>query len=151
MPCKSRLDWLSNDARLILDLKISELSSPAAWTRSIGSSGYDVQDAMYRRAVMMAREQEARFIFVVVDISTEGFPQVYFVTLDQTWREIGAQKLDKAMKQWKACLDADYYPGFEQMYVAEAPVWEFKDAEARGLEMEGWTPESFTFGRVKAK
>ena len=45
LACKCRPDWLTNDGRLIVDLKTTEDASPAGFRKSIGAFRYHVQSS----------------------------------------------------------------------------------------------------------
>ena len=147
-PCKARLDWLKNDATLILDLKITELSSPQAFARSIASSGYDIQAAWYKRAVRMALENEADFVFCVVE-AIPPYP-VYFLELDAAFLAIGSAKAQRGIQLWTACLESNTWPGYPSaIQRVEPPSWELAAAEELDAETHGFDKEAFLFGRVK--
>ena len=150
---KSRLDWLIHDRNLIVDLKFTELSSLAAFERSIPASGYDVQGTLYPMAVSAAYGiPEPRFIFAVVDISDPDNPQTYFRELSAAYRAIARVKIDRAAQIWKACTESNIYPGYPQAVVTlDPPAWELATAEELDAELHGFSKEAFLFGRCAQK
>ena len=146
-PCKARPDWLKSDASIILDLKITELGSPSAWQRGISASGYDIQAAHYVRGVRMALEQQATFIFAVVE-AIPPYP-VYFIELDAAFMAIADAKRERALKIWTACVEANKFPCYPtEVILCEPPNWEMAKAEQDEQEFAAWTVEGFLFGRV---
>lgn len=145
---KCRPDWLADDHDLILDYKATALSQ-AAWLRAIPGSGYDVQDALYRRGVEAETGKQARFVFMVQEVEAPHL--CYFVELPAAYRAIGEQKLKKALAVWRACMSADQWPGYPRTMIEPDPLpWTLAEAEEIACELQGFTVEGFMFGRVPA-
>lgn len=137
---KARLDWVKNDFSMIIDLKTTEIYNPAAWMRSIGSSGYDMQSLFYKRAVKALTGIEPRFIFAVIETSAPY--AMYFVELSQAWEAIANEKIKKALKLWETCLSSNKWPMYQQSIMqADPPNFELVDAEEIAVEMQDFNPE----------
>jgi len=147
---RARLDWLSDDARIILDYKTTDIASPTAWMRAIASNGYDIQNAFYQRAVRADLEVDAKMVFMVQETSAPF--ECYFVGLTPSWLEIGKQKVEQAISMWRECMARDLWPGYERRIMwAEPPAWTLVEAEERAIEFQGWSREAFLFGKVADK
>lgn len=130
--CRARLDWLRDDYTVIDDLKTSSRSAnPDVWTRSIFSTGYDVQVAAYTRAVERTTGVTPEFRFVVVETSPPYALSV--IALGPAALTIAEKKWRYAVEMWRRCLERDEWPGYpQQIAYAELPAWE----EAAWLERE---------------
>lgn len=130
--CRARLDWLRDDHRAIDDVKTTGRSaSPEQFSRSLFGLGYDVQAAMYQRAVLALTGVVAEFRFVVVE--THAPYAVSVVSLSPGSLMLANKKLDYALDAWARCLREDSWPGYPtQVCFAELPSWE----ETRWLERE---------------
>lgn len=162
---RTRPDWLSDDRKLILDYKTTALPNPGAWMRAIPGNGYDVQDALYRRGVAAITGIEPEFVFMVQE-TTAPYP-VYFVSLSAAYREIGHQKVEKALFMWQNCMKTGKWESYPQAVMeAEAPRWALAEAEEMAAEREnggesaeafdrmmfaGVSKEAFMFGKVAPK
>ena len=145
--CKARLDWVSDDCKLILDYKTTDIATPEAWMRSIPSQGYDIQAAWYPRALRSYSEMPADFVFMVQETSAPY--SCYFVGMSPAYLEIGNAKVDAALKIWSECMKTDQWPDYPRRIMYPDPTqWALMDAEEKMAISKEWTPESFIFGRV---
>ena len=168
--CRARPDWLSDDRKLILDYKTTELPSPKAWMRAMVGLGYDVQDEFYRRGVhssTLGNKLCALPDFVFMVQQTFDPYGVFFVECSNTMREIASVKVDKALAIWSACMKNDVWPCWSQdIHEAEATAWQLAEAEEIAAEREngnqaseafdnmmfaGVSKEAFLFGKVPEK
>ena len=148
-PCRSRLDWLANDHRLIIDYKTTEFG-PDAWMRSIPKMGYDIQAAFYLRGLQVLTGKQADFVFMVQE--TEAPYMVYFVGLPPAYLEMGAAKVQIAIDRWQACMERNEWPGYERrIQYAEPPSWALAEVDERMITQDTWSELAFRFGKVKLK
>jgi hypothetical protein len=131
--CRARIDWLRDDLDAIDDYKTTSASAdPEKWTRSMFTSGYDVQAAFYLRGLeALAGVDEAQMRFVV----QETFPPyaLSVVAPGPAALAIGRKKVDFAINVWRRCLERDEWPAYpRQVCWAELPPWE----EERWLSKE---------------
>jgi PDDEXK-like domain of unknown function (DUF3799) len=101
--CRSRLDLLSESFNVILDYKTTENAEPEAFIRQIGRMDYDLQAEFYVRGTHAQEfcQKEPVFIFLAQEIS-----QPYscsLVSLANSYRAVGQQKVEKALSLWKHC------------------------------------------------
>ena len=148
--CKARFDWVSNDCKLIIDYKTTEINSPDAWMRSIPAQGYDLQAAWYLRALQKYSEMPANFVFLVQE--TNAPFACYFVGMSPTDLEIGHQKVEAALRIWGECMREGVWPDYPRRIMYPEPTaWALVDAEEKAEIAQSWTPEAFLFGRVPDK
>ena len=130
--CRARLDWLHDDRKTIDDLKTTGASAnPDVWTRALFGAGHDVQAAFYLRGLKALTGITAAFRFVV----QETFPPyaLSVIGLAPEALEIGARKVEYAIRLWRHCLALGEFPGYPtRVCYADPPPWE----SARWLEIE---------------
>ena len=128
---RARLDWLRDDYATIDDLKCTSRSAdPRTWEKQLFSLGYDVQAALYIRAVEKTLGHTPRFRWVIA----ETYPPyaVSIVELSEPDMFAAMVKVDTAIQMWNECLAANSWPAYStDVYVARAPAW----AKA---ERDGW-------------
>jgi hypothetical protein len=131
--CRSRLDYLHDDASAIDDLKTtSQSANPDAWSRrALFDNGCDIQAALYRRGVQALTGVTPKWRWVVVET---GAPYALSViTPTQPVLALANDKIDKALTIWADCLKRDVWPAYPPVvHEAELPAWE----ESRWLERE---------------
>lgn len=122
--CRARLDWLHDDHRMIEDLKtVGGTANPAAWSRTLFSMGYDIQEAWYRRGVKVVLGTEAEFRFVLVEVDAPH--AVSAVGLAPDARALADTKIAYALRVWRECLGSGRWPGYPTATCyADVPPWE---------------------------
>ena len=68
LDCRAKLDWISNDKKTIIDIKTTSSIDGIKW--DMFSYGYDIQAAMYTRAIKQLYNIDADFIFLFVSKSS---------------------------------------------------------------------------------
>lgn len=154
---KTRLDWLSNDRKVILDYKTTEALDPEAWMRQIPYLGYDMQSAIYSKCVEELSGVKPTFVFCIQETSAPH--QMYFVSLPPQYIEYGQSRVNRALTIWAECMASGEWRGYDQriMYPEIKPYveaeWLEKEAIIDFDEKEvGVGPvakEEFLFGKVK--
>lgn len=136
---KIRPDWISNDKRLILDIKTTGKSAhPDEFSRHAADMGYDIQDAIYKRGVKAIDGVNAEFIFIVVETS-----EPYLccpVGLSAEFQELGRQKVDAGIALWKHCLKTGRWPG----YITNRVCW----TEVKPWSIAAWESKKFDIERM---
>lgn len=109
---KSRLDWLHNDLTRIDDLKTSGISAnPDVFSRQMYANGYDIQAAVYRRAVMAVyKVPPPKFRFGIVE--TEEPHAFTVIEASSSILALADRKIDWAKAVWKQCLKSSYWPSY---------------------------------------
>jgi len=131
--CKARLDWWRADGRAVDDLKTTSASAhPAAWSRTLFSSGYDIQAAFYLRGIKKVYGLEPELRFVVVE--TERPYAASVIALDPEALALADLKVRRAIDLWGECLSKNEWPAYPlRTCYAELPAWEL----ARWQEVVG--------------
>lgn len=132
--CRSRLDWLSDDRKIILDYKTCESAEPEAFIRHISRMQYDLQAAFYLRG--LARQNEftslTKFVFLAQEI--EAPYACSLIGLSNHLLDIAASKVDRAISLWKECLTTNKWPAYPtRICYAEPTAWQMAEHE-RNLE-----------------
>ena len=125
--CRARLDYLAGD--VIYDYKSTSASAaPGAWSKSMFNFGYDLQAAMYLRG-----SGATRFCFAVQETFEPYAVQTFELAPDTL--ALANRKIDWALDTWKACLEADRWPGYPARTAhVTLPPWaeqQWFDREAR--------------------
>jgi hypothetical protein len=131
--CRGRADWLRDDHTAIDDLKTTKASAnPHDWTRTtMWAIGADIQAAFYLRGLRALTGRTAEFRFVVAECQPPFALSV--VSLAPDALALADEKIDKALRVWKECLDTDSWPAYTRQQVfAELPPW----TSARWLEQQ---------------
>jgi hypothetical protein len=133
---RTRLDWISKDKKLILDLKTSNSADPDEFSRKIENFGYCVQDSLYRRGVHAVDGTFPELIFIIVE--TEAPYLCSIVSLSAEFQELGNQKVEAAIKLWNHCLKTGQWPGYPVHRVAwlEAKPWMISNWESKKYDIE---------------
>lgn len=132
--CRSRLDWLTTDNALILDYKTTVNAHPEAFLRTVISTGYDVQEAFYRRAVRSLTGQEPRFVFLAQE--KEPPFACSLIGLDPAMRDLADRKVEAAIDLWAQCVKENEWPGYSHRVAWLAPpAWYQMQAEESLEEM----------------
>lgn len=133
--CRSRLDWLTNDHRVILDYKTAANANPEAFTRQIGAMGYDMQACFYARAVSAACNIDPAFVFLVQEI--EPPYACSLVGLSNAYYELAEAKVDRAIALWRECLESGKWPAYpDRVAYAEPPAWALNEHMAMMEQLE---------------
>lgn len=138
--CRSRLDWLANDRKLIYDYKSTGASAePNAWIRTLLGMTGEIQPAFYLRAnAATGGPEDARFVFIVQE--NEPPYAVSFVGMPPAFIDLGARKMAHAISLWRACMTSGQWPGYvNRIHWAEPPAWsmaQWEEQEVRGFEYD---------------
>jgi hypothetical protein len=154
---KMRLDWLSNNADVILDYKTTDIASPDSWMRSLHSAGHDMQSALYPKGVEILTGKEPLFVFMVQETS-EPY-SVYFIGMTGEYQHHGMRKTETALQMWQDCMRTGIWPGYSnRIMYPELPAyvegaWMEKDAmrneERKQAGVGPVSKEAFLFGKVR--
>lgn len=110
---RSRPDWLTNDHRLIIDLKTTTGSAePSAWLKTMLGNGNDLQAVMGLRGIKALSENGARcqFVFWVVEQNPPYASS--FVGLAPQFLELSEHKLARAIQLWSDATTLNVWDGY---------------------------------------
>lgn len=102
--CKSKIDWINHDRKLIRDLKSIDKIENAE--KVIYNYNYFRQAAFYQLACFSKYGTFYDFEFVFV--SKEEIPEVKVVVMHEDWFALGIREVDRIFKKYK-----DYLSGYE--------------------------------------
>lgn len=156
---KTRLDWLSNDGKLILDYKTTDVANPDKWMRQMSDMGADMQSALYVAAAEALTGVKPRFVFAVQEVKPP-YP-MYFVECFGPYEEYGQSRTNRAIATWEQCIASNTWPMYDKRIQApdlppyiEAQWLEREMEHDATLKEDGpgvghVSKEQFLFGRVK--
>jgi exodeoxyribonuclease VIII len=123
LQCKCRPDWLTDDGRLIVDLKTTENASPREFARSIAEWRYHVQAAWYLDGLEQATgTRPEQFIFICVEKKAPFACAVY--AADAEMIAAGAKTAARDLEVLATCKAADAWPGYsDQIKPISLPAW----------------------------
>ena len=125
---KARLDWLRDDCTRIVDLKTS--GQVSRFDRTLYDHGYDIQAAMYRRAVAAIFGTVPEYLWCVVETSAPF--EFRLVRPGADVLTVAERKLDWAIGKWRECMASGEWPGYSrEIDEAELPPWEEAKLMAR--------------------
>jgi hypothetical protein len=123
LECKCRPDWLTDDGRLLVDLKTTENASPREFGRSIATWRYHVQAAWYLDGVEQATgTRPEQFLFLCVEKKAPYAVAVY--AADAEMIAAGAQTAARDLNVLATCKAAGAWPGYsDQIEPISLPPW----------------------------
>jgi len=135
--CRARVDWLRPDPGPFAQWAIDDYKSTSAsanpddWTRTMFSTGFDLQAAWYLRGLKQLTGFEGTFRFAV----QETYPPyaLSVISLNSDALMIAEKKCLYALEAWRASLEDGDWPGYaRRTCYATVPPWH----EAWWLERE---------------
>lgn len=137
--CRMRPDRISNDRRVIIDVKTTATSvEPADWSRrQMGPLGYWITAAWYRRGAMRCFGVEPAYLFLVVGQNAPHLCSL--VGVDPAGFDFGGMQIERGLRLWRECVDKGWWPGYPaRACYPEVPAWEFaREQERSGLDPAG--------------
>jgi exodeoxyribonuclease VIII len=123
LQCKCRPDWLTDDGRLIVDLKTTEDASPRGFARSIAQWRYHTQASWYLDGVEQATgTRPEQFLFLCVEKKAPYAVAVY--AADAEMIDAGAQTAARDLDVLATCKAANAWPGYsDQIEPISLPAW----------------------------
>jgi hypothetical protein len=107
---KGRLDWITNDRRIVLDYKTTGDASPDAFSRQISRMGYDIQEQFYLRILAGNGCEDTEFYFLAQE---DEYPHLCSLhRLHPSMQEYGAVKVQQAIDLWRKCMESGKWPGY---------------------------------------
>ncbi len=122
---RSRPDWLTNDHRLIIDLKTTAGSAePSAWVRTMLGNGNDIQAVLGIRGVKALTKVHCQFVFWVVEQNPPYASS--FIGLSPQFLEMSEHKLERAIQLWGDCTMTGAWSGYpDRVCWIEPPTYEW--------------------------
>lgn len=117
--CKARLDLCDPQARNIADLKKSRHADADWFGGAVGTFGYHIQDAWYRRGAESCMDGGIwNFDFVVVELNKGEKNGVQVLTLDDEAKRVGEATMQSALDVAAMCMEKNVWP----MYSTERKI-----------------------------
>lgn len=123
LQCKCRPDWLTDDGRLIVDLKTTENASAREFARSIAQWRYFLQASWYLDGIEQATgTRPDQFIFICVEKKAPFAVAVY--AADAEMIQIGNETAARDLDVLATCKAAGAWPGYsDQIETINLPSW----------------------------
>ena len=131
---RSRPDWLTNDHRLIIDLKTTAGSAePSQWLRTMLGNGNDLQAVLGLRGIKaLDPKSRCSFVFWVVEQNAPFASS--FVGLSPQFLEMSEHKIERAIREWTDCITLSMWPGFPgRICWLEPPAYAWTAEQMKGL------------------
>jgi len=131
---RSRPDWLTNDHRLIIDLKTTAGSAePMAWMKTMLGNGNDLQAVLGLRGIKkLDPKSRCSFVFWVVEQNPPYASS--FVGLSPQFLEMSEHKLERALRLWSDCTMTNCWGGYpSQVCWIEPPAYAWTAEQLKGL------------------
>lgn len=128
--CRGMTDHIILNRGTIIDLKTCHSAHPKACESHVIEWGYDVQRAAYLSALGKLRpewEGRATYKWVFAEIDGGDLIDVVVAEASGMMREIGAARWRRACETWAVCLRDDYWPGYGDAVLLDAPPWAVKE------------------------
>lgn len=129
---RSRFDKITDDGRILIDLKTAQDASPQAFARDVARYRYHVQAALYSDAAEIVSGQLPEFAFLVVEKTAPHAVAVY--TLDAAALDRGRELYRRDIETWRRCNEAGRWPSYsEGVATLSLPRWALYDNEVGEL------------------
>lgn len=120
--CRAKPDWYSNDRRVMLDPKFTEIATPERCSRSIISQAFDQRAAFYRRGGVAVSGVQPIYVYAFQEIEPPYCTS--FHACDPAMLALGDAKVDYALGKWRECRETGNWPGYDNhIHYATAPAW----------------------------
>ena len=123
LQCKCRPDWLTDDGRLLVDLKTTEDASARGFAKSIAQWRYHVQASWYLDGIEQATgTRPEHFLFLCVEKKAPYAVAVY--AADAEMIAAGAHTAARDLDVLATCKAANAWPGYsDQIEPISLPPW----------------------------
>lgn len=125
---KCRTDCISNDGRVVVDLKTTDDVSAEGFGRTIAQRRYHVQAAWYLDLLyaLYGEDAPSQFAFIAAQKTRPYDVGVHFLTADQI--KLGRMLYQRDLRRILTCQRENYWPGATagQLIEAQLPYWEMR-------------------------
>jgi len=111
--CRARVDHLPADGQMLLEYKSTAASAGADIFpyRNFRQLGYDCQLAFYRRGLEACGVATSPQIAIIVQENYSPY-LLAFMRVDDEVIMRANEKIERALRTWKKCLETNEWPGF---------------------------------------
>ena len=122
---RARLDWNDPALGVILDYKtLVGSANPNNMARYAYSMGWDVQSSFYCRGFSRLHPNAKLPKFIFIAQETDPPYAVSFVGMEGTFRALGDDKVEQAIRLWRQCMKAGKWPGYtDRVVYPDPPAW----------------------------
>lgn len=133
--CRARLDWMSNDRRVILDYKTTAASAhPDAWTRTLTGMGGELQPAFYQRAnAATGGPEDCKFLWLVQENYAPFACSI--LGCSPAMLALGQEKVAHALWLWERCMQSGKWEAYpDRICWIDPPAYVQAAWEERNLQ-----------------
>ena len=133
--CKALVDWISNDCKVVADLKSAEDASPAAFARACATYNYHRQAAWYADGAEAATGVKPDiFLFVVYEKEPPFASAFYYATLEMVTQ--GRDENRVLLDRYAECLKSNSWEGYPDLVKPiNLPAWRRSRAAEHRTEL----------------
>lgn len=110
IPCKARVDRLSHDFKIALDLKTARSVEPRAMERAALEHGWHVRAVWYMSAIKAVTDVDARYCFLPVEKDPPYIVEVY--EMEESALIRGEQLVGRALHLFAECQRTGKWPKY---------------------------------------
>lgn len=141
LPCKAKMDWTVDGARVLADLKTANTIDALRFGRIAARYGYHGQSGHYANGCLHGLKWEPEKVLLIVVESQAPYDVAVFA-LDEETLYLGREEVKALMGQLKQLREADVWPGrYTTEQVLQLPPWVYgedeEDADGLGLKIGG--------------
>lgn len=127
--CKARPDWTNGALKIVCHLKTSAGSvAPGPFGRVVDSMAYDLTLAFYERGAAVNGLEGYRHVILAVEQEAPYGCALY--DLSPAKAAISASRVERAIRTWRACVQADKWPGYDhRVHSLEPAPWQIMEEE----------------------
>jgi hypothetical protein len=132
---RTRTDWISNDCKLIIDCKFTEMSvNPADIARYIISMGLDIQSSLYSRGSEKVTGIKPKFVFIMAEVAPPYICS--FISLPPEFMVLGNSKVEYGIYLWRECMKKNEWPAYaNRVHYPDLPGWAMAAWDNKALEI----------------
>ena len=125
--CRTRIDLLSTELRVPVDLKSTKNASQKAFVNTCFQFGYHVQAAWTIRGLQqITKVHHETFVFIAQEKSEPYAINVF--EAQPSFIEAGHEVIDRVLPIYKACLAKDQWPCYDPAVKSlELPAWAMEE------------------------
>lgn len=130
---RCRPDLTARNLSVIISFKTTSASAdPESYARTLLNMGYDMQAAFEKTGARRIFGRDPRYVWMVQEVQPPF--AVSFVGMTPELEAYASERMDLAVRKWRACLDSDDWPAYsKRICYADLPPWITSAWEERKL------------------
>ena len=133
--CRARMDAVSDDGTIIVDVKTTRDASREAFSRAIYQFGYEVQAACSVDGAVANGLPATLFAIIAVEVDPPHCVCVFQISGEAI--DAGRQELRRLMQIYSDCVDRDEWPSYRSPVEITLPAYAWRQIEERTSQEEG--------------